>query len=240
MRVLVVNVNTSESITRAIGEQAQAAASADTRIVAVTPRFGPESVESVLESHLSAVGVIDCVMTNVDDCDAVILAGFGDLGREALQELLEIPVIDITEAAALVACLLGRTFAVVTTLDRAVPAIEDRLQLAGLRSRCVAVRATNLAVLDLHADPARTFSAIAQATQLAIRHDSAEVVCLGCAGMSGMAAALSAAIGAPVVDGVTAAVKLAEALYALRLRTSKIGVYAPSPDKVIKGWPFPA
>jgi allantoin racemase len=238
VRILVVNVNSTESMTAVIGEQARAAASPGTEIVAVTPRFGPASVESIFESHLAAVGVIDRVLHEAAGYDAVILAGFGDLGREALQELLTVPVLDITEAAAHVACLLGRTYAIVTTVDRAVPAIEDRLVLAGLRSRCVAVRAVSIAVLDLETDPDATIETVARAAEAAIRDDGAEVICLGCAGMAGLAEHVSRKIGAPVVDGVTAAVRLAESLDALGLRTSKVGFYAPSPEKAIRGWPL--
>jgi len=52
---------------------------------------------------------------------------------------------------------------------------------------------------------------------------------------------LSAAIaktGVPVVDGVTAAVKLAESLVALGLSTSKVRTYAPPRPKRITGWPL--
>jgi len=238
VRILVVNVNTTESMTAVIGAQARAAASPGTEITAVTPRFGPASVESIFESHLAAVGVIDRVLQEAAGYDAVILAGFGDLGREALQELLTVPVLDITESAAHVACLLGKTYAVVTTVDRAVPAIDDRLVLAGLRSRCVAIRAVSIAVLDLETDIGATAETVARAAEEAIRDDGAEVICLGCAGMAGLSEHVSRRIGAPVVDGVTAAVRLAESLHALGLRTSKVGFYAPSPDKAIRGWPL--
>jgi allantoin racemase len=56
--------------------------------------------------------------------------------------------------------------------------------------------------------------------------------------MAGIAERVSEAIGVPVVDGVTAAVRLAESLHALGLQTSKVGFYAPSPKKSISGWPF--
>lgn len=238
MRILAVNVNTTESMTARIGEQARGSASPGTEIVAVTPRFGPASVESILESHLSAVGVMDAVLHAPGPYDAVILAGFGELGREALQEMVEVPVVDITDAAAHLACLLGRSFAVVTTVQRAVPAIEDRLTLAGLRARCAAVRAIQMNVLDLEADLEATAAAIGAAASQAVRDDGAEVICLGCAGMAGLAERVSARVGVPVIDGVTAAVTLAESLHTLGLRTSKVGFSAPSPDKPIKGWPL--
>jgi allantoin racemase len=178
------------------------------------------------------------VLQEAPGYDAVILAGFGELGREALQELLTVPVLDITEAAAHVACLLGKTYSVVTTVERAVPAIEDRLVLAGLESRCVAIRAVSIAVLDLETDLDATAEAVARVAEETIRHDGAEVICLGCAGMAGLSDRVSERIGAPVVDGVTAAVRLAESLDALGLRTSKVGFYAPSPEKTIRGWPL--
>jgi allantoin racemase len=238
MRLLVVNVNTSVPMTDAIAEIARQAASPGTEVVAVTPRFGPASVESILEAHIAAVGIVDAAARHALGCDAVVLAGFGELGREALQELLEIPVVDITEAAAHVACLLGHTYGVVTTLARAVPAIKDRLALAGLHTRCVGVRATDIAVLDLGADPVAAVEAISAAAELSVRDDGAEVVCLGCAGMAGMAAEVSRRVGVPVVDGVAAAVRLAELLHGLGLRTSKVGFYAPSPPKAFLGWPL--
>ena len=49
---------------------------------------------------------------------------------------------------------------------------------------------------------------------------------LGCAGMADLAAKLSQKFGVPVVDGVAAAVKQAEALAGLKLTTSRRGSYA--------------
>ena len=100
MRILVVNVNTTETMTQGIGESARKAAAPGTEIVALTPRFGAESVEGNFESYLAAVGVMDAVMRYDQPFDAVIQAGYGEHGREGLQELLEVPVVDITEAAA--------------------------------------------------------------------------------------------------------------------------------------------
>ncbi len=240
MRILVVNVNTTESMTRLIAEQARAAASAGTEIVPATPRFGPPSVESILQSHLSAVGVLDRVLAETTRYDAVVLAGFGELGREALQEAVAVPVVDITDAAAHFASLLGRTFSVVTTVDRAVPAIEDRLILNGLRSRCASIRAVNIGVLELEADPGATERALTDAARKAVEEDRAEVICLGCAGMTGLSDAITAKVGVPVVDGVSAAVRIAESLHALNLTTSKIRTYAPTPTGPTSGWPLGA
>ena len=180
MRILVVNVNTTRSITESIGEQAAGAAAPGTEIVALTPSFGAESVEGNYESYLAAVAVMEAVRAYPEPFDAVIQAGYGEHGREGLQELLDVPVVDITEAAASTAQFVGRSYSVVTSLDRTVPLIEDRLAAAGLRSRCASVRASGLPVLELDRDPAAAVEAIAGQAARAVQDDRAEVICLGC------------------------------------------------------------
>ncbi|CRM46240.1 aspartate/glutamate racemase family protein [Pseudomonas sp. 58 R 3] len=237
MRILVVNVNTTASITETIAQQARAVASPGTEIVGLTPFFGAESVEGNFESYLAAIAVMDRVMAYDQPFDAVIQAGYGEHGREGLQELLNVPVVDITEAAASTAMFLGHAYSVVTTLDRTVPLIEDRLKLAGLYQRCASVRASGMAVLELEENPLAAMQAIVREAELAIRDDKAEVICLGCGGMAGLDEQIRQRTGVPVVDGVTAAVTIAESLVRLGLSTSKIRTYAtPRPKKVI-GWP---
>ncbi len=96
MRILVVNVNTTESMTEAIAEQARSVAAPGTEIVGLTPFVGAESVEGNYESYLAAVAVMDRVLAYDQPYDAVVQAGFGEHGREGLQELLDVPVVDIT------------------------------------------------------------------------------------------------------------------------------------------------
>lgn len=240
MRILVVNVNTSESMTDSIVASAQAASSPGTEIVGLTPTFGAESCEGNVESYLAAVGVLDRVLKYPEPFDAVIQAGFGEHGREGLQEALDVPVVDITEAAAIMASLLGHKFGVVTTLDRTIPLIEDRLLLAGLDRRCAAIVASGLSVLELEEDHDRTVAAIVAKAKEIVANHGVEVICLGCGGMAGLGAAVANATGAPVVDGVASAVTLAEGLVRMKLSTSKVRTYAPARTKQIAGWPLPS
>jgi allantoin racemase len=238
MRILVVNVNTTESMTEGIADQARRTARPGTEIVGLTPTFGAESVEGNLESYLAAVAVMDRVLSYDQPFDAVIQAGYGEHGREGLQELLDVPVVDITEAAASTAMYLGHRYSVVTTLDRAVPLIEDRLLLAGLDRRCASVRASGMAVLELESEPERAVAAIVEQSALAVREDHAEVICLGCGGMAELESAVRERTGVPVVDGVAAAVTVAESLVHMGLTTSKVRTYAPARTKKMTGWPL--
>jgi len=238
MRILIVNVNTTASMTRAIGDSARAVASPGTEIIELTPDFGADSCEGNFESYLAALAVMDKVVRYPEPFDAVIQAGYGEHGREGLQELLEVPVVDITEAAASTAQFLGHKYSVVTTLDRAVPLIEDRLKLAGLTDRLASVRASGLGVLELESDPQRAVAAIVEQSRIAVEQDKAEVICLGCGGMAELEEQVRLATGVPIVDGVRAAVTIAESLVRMGLSTSKVRTYAPPRPKVLTGWPI--
>ena len=234
MRILVTNCNTTEAMTKEIEAGARAAASPGTEILARTPLWGPESAEGWLDSFLSAAAVLDLLNGMDEPFDALVMAGFGEHGREGARELLDVPVVDITEAAAHLACLLGRRYGVVTTLDRTCGLIEDSLHASGVAQNCVGVLGAGLGVLELN-DERRTESALLTAGRRA-RDAGAEVLVLGCAGMTGLDRRISAMLDIPVIDGVAAAVRLAESLVALGLKTSRAGSYArPLPKTRL--WP---
>ena len=240
MRIVVVNVNTSETMTQIIADGARRYASPGTEIVALRPYFGAEAVDCAVESYLSAVAVMDRVLAYPEPYDAVVLAGFGEHGRDGLQELITQPVVEICEASAHAAMMIGRSYSVVTTLKRSVAAIEDRLMLAGLAARCASVRAGGMSTLELDSDPAAAITEIVAQARVAVEVDHAEVICLGCAGMAGLEEAITAELGVPVIDGVGAAVRLAEALVGLGLSTSKVCTYAQPEPKRITAWPLSA
>src|SRR3954471_10718543 len=153
MRVLLVNVNTSVPATEAMVAAASAKCLAGTEVVGLTPSYGASGVDSNTQSLIAGVAVMDAVRRFSLPYDAVVVAGFGEHGREGLQELLDVPVLDIAECAAQVAMMLGRTYSVVTT-SRSVAQVKDRLLLAGLSARCASVRAVSLITRELDVDPA--------------------------------------------------------------------------------------
>ncbi|WP_217235638.1 aspartate/glutamate racemase family protein [Streptomyces sp. AC555_RSS877] len=239
MRVVVTNCNTTQEMTEEIVRGARAAAGPGTTVTGLTPAWGPESAEGWLDSYLSAAAVIDLLRTyDGPPYDAVVMAGFGEHGREGVRELVDVPVVDITEAAAHLACLLGRRYGVLTTLERSCGQIEDSLELAGVGRNCAAVVGTGLSVLDLgDGDPERTEAAFLVAAEQ-VHRAGAEVLVLGCAGMTGLQRTVRDKLGLPVVDGVAAAVKLAESLVTLGLTTSRAGSYAkPVPKRRTWGRP---
>ena len=237
MRILVVNCNTSEAITAEIATIATAVASPGTSIVATQPTWGVESAEGFYESFITAAAVLDVLTTFDEPYDAVIMAGFGEHGREGARQLLDVPVVDITEAAVAYAALIGHRFGVVTTMHSTVGSIEHSLLTAGAMERCVGIEASDIPVLEATTDISVTAAALADRGRELIRQ-GADVLVLGCAGFTGLDRLIEAELGVPVIDGVAAAVTLAEGLVRMGKSTSKAGTYAPPrAGKARPGWP---
>ena len=236
MKILVVNPNTTASMTAKIGAAARAVASPGTEIIATNPEHGPVSIEGYYDEVFSMPGLlIEIAKGEAQGVDAHIAACFDDTGLEAARALATAPVIGIGEAAFHMASLLAHRFSVITTLGRSIPAIETNLLKYGLDRRCAKVRAAEVPVLALE-DPASDARARIDAEiRAALEHDRCEAIVLGCAGMADLAQALSKAHGVPVLDGVACAVKLAEGLASLGLRTSKRGGFAVPGVKTYKG-----
>ena len=234
MRIHVVNPNTTASMTRKIGEAASAAAAPGTHIIAVNPDFGPPSIEGYFDEVFSVPGLL-AEIGKAGEVDAHVIACFDDTGLDAARCLTAAPVIGIGEAAFHTACLIAGKFGVVTTLSRSVPAIEHNLVKYGLASRCVKVRASDVAVLELEDPRSDARRRVSREIALAVAEDRAEAVVLGCAGMADLASALSLEHGVPVLDGVACAVKLAEGLVSLGVKTSKAGAYAAPRPKQFSG-----
>ncbi len=239
MRILLINPNTSESFTQKVQTIAEQFANPNTQVLAVNPSSGPRSIESIYDELLSSPGTLETALGHLDDYDAFVIACYSDHPSVyALREITDKPVLGIAEASMFVACMLGYKFSVVTTNREWEPLLWDAVRHYGLGERCASVRSTGMPVLALEsASPEETYQMILDAGRQALDQDGAEVICLGCAGMTGLDKALEKELGVPVVDGVVAALKLLEGMVGYGLRTSKRLAYSPPGYKELVGLP---
>ncbi|WP_033341748.1 aspartate/glutamate racemase family protein [Catenuloplanes japonicus] len=231
MLIQVINPNTTDAMTATIETSARAAAGSGTLIEAVTPVMGPASIESHYDEALAVPGILHAI-TSTPPADAYVIACFGDPGLDAARELATGPVIGIAEAAMHAAMLLGRGFSVVTTLSRTRGRAWDLAARYCPPGACRGVHATDIPVLDLTPSSLKEVVGLARH---ALDHDGSDTIVLGCAGMADLCAAATRELGVPVIDGVAAAVALAESLARLGLRTSARDEYAPPIPKAYKG-----
>ena len=226
MRLLVVNPNTTASMTAKIGACARAFASPGVEIIARNPPDGPASIEGHYDEAMSTPGLLAEIRRGeAEGVDGTVVACFDDPAIGACRELATGPVIGICEAAMHAATMIATSFSVVTTLPRAVPIIEELALRYGMERRCRRVRAADIPVLALEEEGDARERILAEVRE-AVAQDRCEAVILGCAGMADLTEWLTREAGVPVIDGVVVGVRMVEALVGAGLRTSKIGAYA--------------
>ena len=217
VRLLLVNPNSTVSMTDAIGATARAAARPDTEIVAVNPLDGPPSIENDEDERRCIPGLLDEVgkaAASESAPDAYVIACFGDPGLERVRELVDVPVLGIAQAAMHAAALTAGTFSVVTSMSATVPRGWE-LAKEHTPNACLGVHACDIPVLRIDSDP-DTLGPIGDLCASALAQDGTRAIVLGCAAMAKFAAPLGRRLGVPVIDGVVAATVLAEALVGMR------------------------
>ncbi|MBM3677447.1 MAG: aspartate/glutamate racemase family protein [Actinobacteria bacterium] len=240
MRILVINPNTSEEMTRDIGEAARRYARPGTEIEAVSPEWGPRSIEGHYEDYVAAVAALEVVRDRASEFDGVVIACYGDPGLAAAREISPVPVVGIAEASMLTACTVAHSFSIVTVLERVKPMLADMVRMHGLEHRCASIRTTPLSVLDCERDPSSAGREIIVAARAAIAEDGAEAICLGCAGMGPLDKLVQEEIGIPVLDGTACAVKMLEGILDYGITTSRVAAYKEPEPKEYVNYPGPA
>ena len=227
MKLHIVNPNATASMTETIRLAATAVALPSTTIIASTGSGAPASIEGYADEAAALPGMLAAnAEAEASGVNAHIIACFDDPGLDAAREIARVPVLGICQSGIQVAMMVAKRFSIVTTLPRSVPIIEDLVASYGGAAHCRRVRSASLPVLALEDDACRAEDAIARQIEAARDEDGAEAILLGCAGMADLVAALTRRTGVPVIDGVAAAVKLAEAVAGAGFVTSKLGAYA--------------
>ena len=239
MRLLLVNPNTTEEVTTLMWETGRAATSPGVELAAVTARRGLPYISSRAEAQIGGVVALEMLADAGSDYDAAILAAFGDPGLLGARELFDFPIVGVSEAAMLTACMLGGRFLIVTFTAAMCGWYRDCVTMHGLDSRCAGVVALDRPIGPLHEVRERHGDALIELAARESRKRDAAAVILAGAPLSGLAERVREALSAPVVDPIVAAVKQAEALATLRPKKasqgsfrrpaskSSVGLYAP-------------
>src|SRR5882762_2179959 len=146
-KILMVNPNTTASMTEAMAAAARTVAPPGTEISAVTSPMGPVAIEGFYDEAFAVPGLIQALLQS-PDADAGIIACFDDTGLDAARSVARFPVVGICEAALVTAGQLAKRIAIVTTLPRSIVPLEELVRRYGFADRA-SVTACNVAVLDL-------------------------------------------------------------------------------------------
>jgi Asp/Glu/hydantoin racemase len=211
-RLLVLNPNTTVSITELAARHVRAAAGEDFEILTATAEFGCAHIASEACYAIAEHAALECFAEHAEGCDAVLLACFGDPGLFALREVSRVPVVGLAEASMHAAAERGGRFAVVTGGERWKPMLERFAAALGFRGRLAAVRTVALAGGEIAEDPEAAVASLASACAAAADEDGADEVILGGAGLAGLADRIQPRVWVPVLDSVVIGAQRAAAL----------------------------
>lgn len=237
MRLLVANPNTSPEVTEICARAARAVAAPGTEILPLTGRFGARIINSRTENAVAAHAMMELLAEHAAGADAVLLAVSYDTALLAARELLDIPVVGMTEAGIATACLLGTRFGLVTF---GTPGIYAELVgQQGLSGRCAGIRPIKASAVDAYQRPEAVDALVAEAAAALAEETGAEAVVLCGAAMAGMPARIGDRVPVPVVDGIGAGVGLCEMLARLKPVKARLGSLAHPGARATIGLPAP-
>ena len=204
----------------------------DTELVVISLASGAESIENGYDDAWNTLPtILEVEKAEREGFDGVILSCFGDPGLRPAKEAVKIPVIGVGEASIHLASLLGRRFGVITAGPPDAGAyIMDNFKVYEMDHKCVAVRSVGFSVLDLTVDKSKVVMQFVQIAKELI-NEGAEVIVIGCTGMTEIAGLIAKELPVPVINPAPAALKVCEDLIALGVSHSKIGYSSPSAKK---------
>jgi Asp/Glu/hydantoin racemase len=237
MNLLLINPNTSQSVSDLIEAEARRAAAPGTQVSVLTAPFGVAYIETRFEALIGAYATAQLAAEHHAGYDAVVVAAFGDPGLGGLREALPVPVTGLTEAALASAHLLGHRISIIAISQRIQAWYREVVEGYGFGGRLASIRALDRPLSGIGQVQEEHSQALKALAERAVDEDGADVIVLAGAPLAGLARALQGQLPVPVVDGVSSAVRHAQTLAALRPGTHTRGSFAPPPAKPNRGLP---
>jgi len=234
-KIFVINPNTNPKNTGVIAKAIEPFKPVGVEVDTVSPDKGPVGLESYYHNYLASVNVHErIIQAEKEGYDGIVIACFGDPGIEGAKEIVDIPVVGITEASYALAGILGTKFLVIVSADTAVPRQIRYLKALGIPDYQYAVRPIGLTVLGVMADRVNAKELIANNCEAALKETGSEVIVMGCSGFSGLRKDLEKMLNVPIIDPVVAGVQVCNTLINMGLTQSKVSTYKTPPVFEVK------
>jgi allantoin racemase len=222
MKILIINPNRDDSMTEAMLKSAKHFADGDFEVACMSTPAAPKFIETYEDQIKAAPGMVKLLKNNEEEFNAFIIACHCDPNLDVTKEITKKPVVGIGEASMKIASMLGHRFSVVSTDRHSIPNKEALIRKYLLQYLAASVRAP-LDIIKELTDEEKYFNV----ARWAAEEDMADVIVLGCAGMTGLDKQLQEELGVPVLDGVICVLIIAAGLVKYGVSTSKIRRYNP-------------
>jgi allantoin racemase len=235
MRLLIINPNISNSVTDLIEAEARRTAAPDTQIQMATAQTGVAYIETRFEALLGGHAAAVIAGERLGSYDAVLVAAFGDPGLLALKEVLDVPVVGMTEAALMTAAQLGQRISIIAISGRITTWYRECVAQNGMLDRLASIRHLDRPLRDAGSVQQDHAERLLELSHLAVNEDGADVLILAGAPLAGLARGLAGQLSVPVVDGVSCGVAQAQLLHGLQSGPARQGSFARPPTKPNQG-----
>lgn len=235
MKLLVINPNISQDVTRLIENEASRSIRSTTELTMATARFGVAYIETRAEALIGGYAAMQIAAEHYEQHDAIVVAAFGDPGLNALREIMPIPVVGMTEAALMSACQHGGRFSVIAISQRIQAWYRECIASHGLEGRLASIRALDEPLQHIGRVQENQGERLIELGRRAVKEDGADVLILAGAPLAGLARSVSDRMPVPTIDGVTCALIQAQAMVDMAARTPSAGSYTQPPTKPCRG-----
>jgi Asp/Glu/hydantoin racemase len=219
-RILVINSNSSASVTSQIADAVEPVLAPGTEATFVNPVDGPPGIDSRMAIAVSGVETAKLVAAHSTEFDAFVIACGSDPGLAAAREATDRPVLGIAESGMLLACALGGTFSIASLGSRRDAFLRVLVRGYGLESRLAGLVRVSASSKLAAEEPDRLLALLLAAGSAMPAGSLGDALVLTGSVVGKHDAALSRELGIPVVSGLSAAVRSAEALANSGLRTA--------------------
>lgn len=235
MKILVANPNTSTGVTDRLVAAGRLVASPGTELLPMTAPRGVPYIATRAEAAIGSAVMLEMLAEKRGTFDAAICAAFGDPGLGGARELFDFPIVGMAEAAMLMACTLGRKFAIVSFAKALEPWFAEIVDWHGMSGRCAAIQMLDSAFTNINDVAEEKEQLLVDLANRVVTHNGADVVILAGAPLAGLATKLRERVPVPLVDGIQAAVAMAEGLVRLNPRKATLGTFRRPGPKESKG-----
>lgn len=225
MRILLINSNTNSEVTQTIKAEAKRWAGPDTNIDSTNAAFGPDIIATRAEAAISQHGLLDACARHGDDADAIIVGMSLDAGVWAARELMDVPVVGMSEAALHMASLHGNRIGMLV-FGSITQTYQEMAEAYGYGGRIGAIEALNISPQEHLRDPEKIEDKIITRCSALAQAGTIDSVILVGAVAAGLPKRIQEKLPIPAFEGISCAVLLAESLVRMRAPKARMGSFA--------------
>lgn len=207
-RLLIINPNSTHSVTNEISHAVNIFREPGFAIECQTLETGPPGILTQRDADLVIAPLLAKIESEPGEYDGIIIACYSDPGVYSLREMSDVPVFGAAQATLGYAATISNAVGVISLKAASVVRHNAAARANGLADVLAGDRAANISVADLVED--EVVDKLLGVARELIDKDGADILILGCCGMSRFATAVAKETGLTVLDPSQVAVGIAK------------------------------